>query len=101
MNTMQTKKNNARKIEIKNYGKFLVYGYKPWALIKTVPDEHIPEGWIITDAPLDNLGVNIRPHYYNSLVRITDKGAQIPVVFTGETGYAMAEEICAILNKHL
>lgn len=101
MNSMQPKKSNIRKIEIDKYGKFIVYGHNPWALIPTVPDKFIPAGWIITDAPTDNLGVAQRPHFYNSLIKITPQGAQIPVVFTGPKGYVMAEEIVSILNKKL
>lgn len=90
---------NKRTIQIEKYGKFEVYGHSPWYLLPVTKDQVGVDGLMMTDAPLDMASKT--PLKFNSLIRVTDKGVKMPVVFSGPTGQEIAEEILFILNSKL
>lgn len=81
-----------RKIQIDNRGTFEVYGNKPWFL---VPVESPKGGWSVgsEDTAFDE-------KFLNCLIKITETGAKIPVVFTGK-GIEIGQEIVDIINAKL
>jgi len=94
-----------RKIEINNQ-EFIVFGKAPWVVIDVPKTEKVAQCCIVMEAAMLSYvfgasPIPINPHRYNALTRTGQKGALLPVVFTGETGKAYADEIVRKLNDKL
>jgi hypothetical protein len=86
---------NKRKIEI-NGNTYEVWGSNPWHLV------NIPNGTILVETEvIDAPDFLTNPQRYNALRRVTPTGAAMNVLFTGDSGRAMAEEIAFIINQKL
>ena len=94
-----------RKIEINNH-EFTVFGKAPWVVINVPKTDKVAECCLIMESSMLThvFGASVspvNPHRFNALTRQGRKGALLPVVFTGETGKAYANEIVKRLNDKL
>lgn len=90
---------NRRKIEIDGK-QFEVWGSKPWTLI-FLPNIPTPGHILIEEGATTQSDFFKNPQKYNALHRINPSGAKLAVLFAGASGYAMGDEIAAIINQKL